>query len=138
MTTPQPQDAHAIVLYDGVCNLCSGAIRFIAERDPRGYFRFGALQSDAGRTVLARHGLPPEEVKTIVLVEDDRAFTQSTAVLKIARHLRQGWPLLALFRAVPRPLRDAVYRFVAARRYRWFGQKTECELPPVEWKTRFL
>ena len=129
---------HAIVLFDGVCNLCSGTVRFIAARDPGEYFLFAALQSDKGQELLARHGVPAAELKTIVLIERGEAFARSDAVLRIARHLHRAWPLLALLRVVPRPLRDACYGFVAAHRYRWFGKKDACELPSKELRARFL
>ena len=134
----QPEKEHAVILYDGVCNLCSGTVRFIAKRDPSAYFQFAALQSDKGREALTRYTLPADEMKTIVLIEKHRAFTRSAAVLRIARGLHRAWPLLTLLLIVPRPLRDACYGFVAARRYRWFGAKPACELPPESLKPRFL
>lgn len=128
----------AIVLYDGVCNLCSGTIRFIFNRDPAGHFRFGQLQSDLGRRYTTQHGLPPDTQTTIVLIEGGTAYTQSEAFLRIVRRLRFPWPALACLRLVPRRVRDAVYAWVSRHRYQWFGQKTACELPPPALRSRFL
>ncbi|MCB2378345.1 thiol-disulfide oxidoreductase DCC family protein [Hymenobacter sp. BT635] len=130
----------ATILFDGVCNLCNGFVQFIIRRDPAGYFRFASLQSEAGRALLAEHGLAlagtgPE---TVMLVEDNRVYTHSTAVLRIARHLGGAWPLLYAFRLIPAFLRDAAYRFVARNRYRWFGQQHACLLPSSELRGRFL
>ena len=127
-----------VVLFDGACNLCSGWVQFIAKRDPDGYFRFAALQSDKGRELLAPYGMDTDELKTIVLLDGGEAFTQSDAVLGIVRHLGRAWPLLGVLRVVPRFLRDACYGFVARHRYRWFGVKTACELPSDDLKARFV
>src|SRR5258708_33596310 len=99
----------AIVLFDGVCNLCNSAVDFILERDPNGHFRFAALQSGAARPLLERCKLPSDFVGTIVLVEDGVCHTRSAAALRIARHLRWPWPLLSTLIVVPSPLRDALY-----------------------------
>jgi predicted DCC family thiol-disulfide oxidoreductase YuxK len=139
MRSPPRDVPHAVILYDGVCHLCQGSVRFIARRDRRGYFRFGALQSARGRTLAATAGLPPADPPTsIVLIEGDRAYTRSTAALRIARRLRFPWTLLGAGLLVPRPIRDAVYDWIARRRYRWFGRSDACELPPLEWRERFL
>ncbi len=127
-----------IVLFDGVCNLCHGAVRFVIARDPVARFRFASLQSEAGIALLRRHGLPIETVDTLVLVEGDRAFTRSAAALRIARGLRFPWNLLPGLVVVPRPLRDRVYDFVAGRRFRWFGRLDACPAPRPELRERFL
>ena len=131
--------AEAVILFDGVCNLCHGAVRFVIARDPRERFRFASLQSEAGRELLRNHGLS-EEVTSIVLIEDgDRVSLRSTAALRIARRLRRGWPLCWwLFAWVPGFLRDAVYNWIARSRYRWFGKKDECPLPDPALAHRFL
>src|SRR5580693_3210477 len=114
---------HPIVLFDGVCNLCNGSVNFIIDRDPRGTFRFAALQSDAARRTLEGLGrsIPDGDPDSIVVVEGGRLYERSGAALRIARHMRGAWPLLAGLAVIPRPLRDALYRWLAARRYRWFG-----------------
>ena len=129
---------HPVVLFDGVCNLCNGSVQFILKRDPRGRFRFASLQSEAGRSLMAEHGLDPDVLSSVVLVEDGRAWQESSAALRIARHLPGGWKLLRVFTVIPRPLRDAVYRWIARNRYRWFGKTETCWLPTPELRERFL
>ncbi|TGE22460.1 thiol-disulfide oxidoreductase DCC family protein [Hymenobacter aquaticus] len=130
----------ATILFDGVCNLCNGFVQFIIRRDPAGRFRFASLQSEAGRALLAEHGLvlPATGPETVLLIDDKRVYSHSTAVLRVARHLGGAWPLLTVFQLVPAVLRDAAYRFVARNRYRWFGQREACWLPTPELKQRFL
>jgi len=132
------QAGTAIILYDGVCNLCSGAVRFIVKRDPGGYFRFAQLQSERSHRLLEQHGLAADERTTIVLIEGAAAFSQSEAVLRIARRLRPPWLALVCLRVFPRWVRDAVYALVSRHRYRWFGRKAVCELPPENLCSRFL
>jgi predicted DCC family thiol-disulfide oxidoreductase YuxK len=126
------------VLFDGVCNLCNGAVRFIVRRDPAGRFRFAPLQSEAGRAALREAGAPAGELESIVLIEAGHAHFRSAAALRIARGLRFPWPLLALGLAIPPFLRDPLYDFIARRRYRWFGRRESCELPSPALKDRFL
>ena len=109
---------HAVVLFDGVCNLCNGSVNFIIARDPTGYFRFASLQSAVARDFLGEAGLPQTYLDSIVLCEDGVLYRHSDAVLRIARHLSGGWPLLYGFRVLPRGLRDRVYNWVARHRYR--------------------
>jgi predicted DCC family thiol-disulfide oxidoreductase YuxK len=127
-----------IVLFDGTCAFCEGAVKFIAARDPHGYFRFGASQTDAGRAVLGAHGLSCEATRSLVLVEDDRVYLRSTASLRIARRLSWPWSLLGAFLIVPRPVRDLVYRGVAAVRHRLAGPSNACEIPPPEIRARMI
>ena len=130
----------AIVLFDGVCNLCSGAVRFIVERDARGHFKFASLQSDAGKRLMLEHGLevPEGDPSSIVLIEGGRVSQRSTAALRIARHLGFPWSLGAAFVVVPRFVRDAMYDVIARNRYRWFGKKDVCMVPTPELRARFL
>lgn len=128
-----------VVLFDGVCNLCDAAVLFIIDRDPDARFRFAALQSGAAARLLA--GLPrPEggDPESVFLLEDGKLYDRSTAALRIARRLRWPWKLAYALVAVPRPLRDAAYRFVARRRYRWFGRRDACRVPTPELRARFL
>lgn len=122
-----------IVLFDGVCNLCNGVVRFILARDPAGRFQFASLQSEAARRLLGE--VPPE---TIVFVDDGATFTKSAAALRIARKLCFPWPLLYAFIAIPRPIRDLIYQWVARNRYAWFGRRESCMVPSPEVQDRFL
>ena len=130
--------APAIVVFDGFCELCSRSVLFILRRDPHGRFRFASSQGEAGRRLLADRGFPDEGPGTIVLVEEDRVSTRSTAALRIARRLRWPWPLAYGLIVVPRPVRDAVYRLIARTRNRWFGRRTTCMVAPPQWRARFL
>ncbi len=130
--------AVAIVLFDGICNLCNASVRFIMERDPEGYFQFASLQSAVGQQLLQQYGLMQAPLASIVLIEAGQAYTHSDAALRIAQHLARPWPLLAYARWIPRPLRDAVYGWIANNRYRWFGQSAQCMMPSRQTRSRFL
>ncbi|MBP2000561.1 putative DCC family thiol-disulfide oxidoreductase YuxK [Paenibacillus shirakamiensis] len=129
---------HAIVLMDGVCNLCQGVTRFIIRRDKRGYFRFASLQSDLGQNLLAEGGLDLHTFSSFVLFENGHFYTRSKAALRLVRHLPWPWPLLWIGVVIPPFLRDAIYEFIARHRYQWFGQSESCMLPTAETKDRFL
>jgi predicted DCC family thiol-disulfide oxidoreductase YuxK len=132
------EDAHPIVLFDGVCNLCHGTVRFVLERDRAARFRFAPLQSEPGRALLARHGLSADALDTMVLVDAEGAHTRSDAALRIAAGLGAPWRWLAPLRRLPRALRDPLYELVARRRYRWFGRRDACPAPPPGFRERFL
>ncbi|ELZ57191.1 MULTISPECIES: thiol-disulfide oxidoreductase DCC family protein [Halorubrum] len=132
-----PEDA-AVILFDGVCNLCSGFVQFVHPRDPEGKYRFASLQSDVGRELLAEHGLPTDEIESIVLIEDGESYVKSAAVIRIAAGLGGRYRLLSPFRHVPAPVRDRVYDFVAEHRYQWFGKKDRCMIPSGDVKSRFI
>lgn len=132
-----PEDA-AIVLFDGVCNLCSGFVQFIVPRDPEGKYRFASLQSDVGQSLLAEHDLANEELDSIVLIEDGESYVKSSAIIQIATRLGGRYRLLSPFRYVPAPVRDRAYDFVADHRYQWFGKKDRCMMPSGEMESRFL
>jgi predicted DCC family thiol-disulfide oxidoreductase YuxK len=132
------QTGTTLVLFDGVCNLCNGSVRFLLRRDRRRRFRFAALQSAAGQAALRRHALSSARLDTIVVIENGRTWTKSAAALLLARRLPWPWPLLAVFAIVPRALRDALYAWVSRNRYRWFGRRESCMLPRPEDAGRFL
>ena len=115
MTTP------SVVLFDGVCNLCNGFVNFVIDRDPGHQFKFGSLQSQKAKVLLADHPAPLTELSTVVLIEGSKVYTRSTAALRIVRKLKGGWPLLYAFIIIPGPFRDVIYNFVARKRYSWFG-----------------
>ena len=128
--------ARAVVLFDGACNLCNGAVRFIAANDPAGAFAFASLQSERGPHLagVPSGGLP----RSIVLLADGRRYDESDAVLRIALGLRAPWPLAFALVLIPRRGRDAAYRWVARNRYRWFGRRDVCALAPPGLAARFL
>ena len=132
--TPSP----ALVLFDGVCNLCDHSVQFIIRRDPGKRFRFASLQSPVGEEMQRRFNLPPDALDSVLLVEGDRVYNRSTAALRILRRMNGLWPLLSVCLLVPRPIRDGVYNLIAKNRYRMFGKREMCMLPTPELKDRFL
>ena len=129
----------AIILFDGVCNLCNSSINFIIDRDTERRFRFASLQSVEGEALLRQHGLIIKAtLDSVILIENEKVYQKSAAALRIARHLGGAWPLLGIFWLVPSFLRDAVYNLIARNRYRWFGRQESCRLPTPELKERFL
>ncbi len=129
-----PQDK-AIVFFDGVCNLCNGFVQFIIKRDPHDHFRFAALSSEQGQSVLKRY---PIKEDSIVLMEKGIVYTRSDAVLRILRRLSGGYSLLYYGVFLPRPVRDFLYRMIANNRYRLSGKKDECWVPRPELTRKFL
>jgi predicted DCC family thiol-disulfide oxidoreductase YuxK len=126
----------ATVLFDGICNLCNGAVTFVIERDRKDVFRFAPLQGERARTLLAEHPGPVPD--SMVLIQDGRIFMRSDAALRIARQLGGGYPLLYPLILLPRWIRDRVYDWVARNRYRWFGKRESCMIPTPELRRKFL
>jgi predicted DCC family thiol-disulfide oxidoreductase YuxK len=127
-----------IILFDGVCNLCNGAVQFVIKHDKKNKFLFGSLQGAVGQHHLRLFNLPTAELTSFVLVEDNIAYTRSTGALRALKHLGGGWQLLYAFIIVPRFIRDAVYTFIAKNRYKWFGKQDTCMVPTPELRERFL
>jgi predicted DCC family thiol-disulfide oxidoreductase YuxK len=139
-----------VVLFDGTCNFCDGAVHFVIDHERGSELRFAALQSDAAEKLLVdalgedraralRSGTDGSgDPDSVVFIEDGKASMHSTAALRMARHLRAPWSWLRAFWIVPRPLRDAVYRWFARNRYRWFGKTESCRVPTADLRARFL
>ena len=127
----------ALVLFDGVCNVCNASVTFIIDRDPAGRFQFASLQSAVGQEVLRRLGRPAADFDSVILVENGRFYEKSDAALRIARHLR-GWRWAWIFRFIPKFLRNLLYNLIARNRYRWFGRRETCRVPTAEERERFL
>jgi predicted DCC family thiol-disulfide oxidoreductase YuxK len=128
----------AVVLFDGVCNLCNRWVNFIIDHDARAYFSFAPLQSGVAKPILTQCNLPNDFLAGIVLWESGRCFTGSTAALRILRRLSGLWWLLYGFVIVPRPVRDAVYDWLIQHRYQWFGKADACRIPTPDIQDRFL
>lgn len=128
----------AAILFDGVCNLCNGFVTFVIARDPGARFQFASLTSEAAARVLRDAGVALPIPDTIVLVEGGKAYFRSDAPLRIARGLTFPWPLACALIVIPRFIRDRVYDFIAARRYRWFGRRDVCMVPSASLRERFL
>ena len=127
----------SIVLFDGVCNFCNGAVNFIISHDRDKKFRFAPLQSEIGQELQEKYGIG-NDIDSIVLVENDKAYTHSTAGLRVARTMGGIWSLAYVFIIVPAPIRDFFYRAFAKNRYRLFGRQEACMLPTPDVRERFL
>lgn len=128
---------HPVILFDGVCNFCDVSVQFILNRDPNETFHFASLQSEAGQELLNKYHVR-DDVDSMILIENDKVYYKSSAALRISRHLRGAWKLLYVFMVVPAPIRNVVYDLIARNRYKWFGQKESCMLPPPNVRKRFL
>ncbi len=117
-----------MVLFDGYCNLCNGAVAFIIKRDPREKFRFASLSWAISNRVIG-HNEDLKEIDSIILFENNEVYFKSSAALRIAGKLKGLWPLLKVLLIIPRFLRDPLYDFIARNRYRWFGKKEACMIP---------
>ena len=137
-TRVNPAQPEAIVLFDGVCNLCNTWVNFVIDRDVRGRIKFAALQSPVGQHLLAEHGLSTTDFDTMVLLTGGRAYTRSSAALRLLSKLPMPWPLLAPLLLVPPFLRNFVYNRIARNRYRWFGRQEHCRVPTPELRERFM
>ncbi|GED66359.1 hypothetical protein BRE01_00610 [Brevibacillus reuszeri] len=128
-----------ILLFDGVCHLCHGAVQFILKRDPTGHIHFASLQSEKGQELLHYFDYPDRGLSSVVFLSDGQLYTKSDAVLRIGKKLSGAWPLLSTAaQLVPRFLRDALYDWVARNRYRWMGKAEQCMLPTPQIKSRFI
>lgn len=126
-----------IVLFDGVCNFCDVAVNFIIRQDTGGRFKFAPLQSEIGQKLQAQYTID-KDLDSIVLIEDGRAYTHSTAGLRVAKGLGGIWSLAYIFIIVPAFIRDFFYRLFARYRYRLFGKKDVCMMPTPEIRERFV
>jgi predicted DCC family thiol-disulfide oxidoreductase YuxK len=148
-------DKHGLILFDGVCVLCSRTVHWIIRRDRAGYFRFAPLQSETAKQLIRVHAAAGQDIRndpqhirkdpkrnnvpdSIILLEGGRMYAESTAVLRIARRLDGPWKLAAALLIVPKAARDAAYRWVARNRYRWFGRRDRCMIPSPGIRDRFL
>jgi predicted DCC family thiol-disulfide oxidoreductase YuxK len=127
-----------VILFDGVCNLCNGFVRFVLKRDKSKTFKFASLQSKYGTTLSAHFNLPITNPETIVLYDGEKILTESDAVIKILSSLNGIWKSVIIFRILPRFSRNWAYRIVARNRYRVFGKKEQCMVPSEDVKDRFV
>jgi predicted DCC family thiol-disulfide oxidoreductase YuxK len=126
-----------IILFDGVCNLCSRSVQFIIKRDSLGHFKFASLQGEIGQSLLKKHGLN-NDLTSFILIENEKVYLKSSAALRVSSKLDGAWGMLSILRILPPFLRDLLYDIVAKNRYKWFGKEESCMLPLPEWKERFL
>jgi predicted DCC family thiol-disulfide oxidoreductase YuxK len=126
-----------IVLFDGVCNLCSTSVQFIIRHNKHADIKFTSLQSEFGQSMLSRFQLS-SEVKTIVFIKGGKAFLRSDAALEVCKELNGFYPFFRFFKIIPTSIRDWVYNLIAKNRYQWFGKKDQCWIPTPELRNRFI
>lgn len=127
-----------IVVFDAQCLLCDGWVKFLLRHDKKQRLRFASIQGVQGLALLRRAGLQVEGLQTLLLVDGDRTWQHTAAILRILHGLGGLWRLAWLAWLVPAPLRDALYRWLARNRYHWFGRSDTCLLPPADAAWRFL
>jgi predicted DCC family thiol-disulfide oxidoreductase YuxK len=127
-----------IVLFDGVCNLCNGAVNFLIDYDKSNRLHFASLQSEVGQEILQYYGLNTTDFDTFVFLNKGKLFTRSTAALEIVKTIGGFWSFLYIFRFIPAFIRDGIYNLVAKNRYKLFGKRNACRMPTPELKAKFL
>lgn len=127
-----------VLLFDGICNLCSGMVNFIIRRDPQKKFRFAALQSDGGQAIIKRYHINEPPMSTFIFIHGDAWFVKSTAALKLFREMGGIWKMLYILIIIPRPIRDFLYDIMAKTRYTLFGTRDSCMIPDADMRNRFL
>lgn len=131
-------DDSPVIVFDGVCLLCSRWVGFVLRRDRAARIRFAAMQSASGRALLARYGLDADDPLSFLYVADGRGYQDSDAILRVLTSFGGAWRLAGAARVIPRVLRDLGYRLIARNRYRWFGRREVCLVPDAAIAARFL
>lgn len=126
----------SILLFDGECNFCNSSINFVLKHEKKPELFFSSLQSETGKKILNHFGI--KNVESVVLIEENKIYLQSTAALKIAKYLKGAYPLLYGFMIVPPFIRNSIYNYVAKNRYKWFGKRDTCMIPDENLKQRFI
>lgn len=132
-------ESNSVIVFDGVCVLCSRWVSFVLRHDPQGVYRFAAMQGTMGRDLLVQHGIDPHDPVSFLLLEQGHAYTDTEAIARVLLSFGSGWALIArIMRIVPRSIRDASYRSLARNRYRFFGRREVCFVPSPANADRFL
>ena len=127
-----------LILFDGLCNLCSRTVQFIIRNDRLAIYKFASIQSEIGQNIYRHHGLNPDDAQTFLLLSKGKVFLRSDAAIEMVRQFGGIWRLASLFKVLPRWFRDWLYSILARNRYRWFGRREHCIVPTDEIKGRFL
>lgn len=127
-----------VILFDGICNLCNKSVQYVIRHDPGSVFKFASLQSETGRNLLNQYALSANDLNSFILIMNGKAYTRSTAALKVAGYLHGPARILYGFIIVPAFIRNAVYNTIARNRYKWFGKKESCMIPSPTLEARFL
>lgn len=134
--SPVP-DNQPVVLFDGVCNFCNRMVNFAIRNDPKSRLRFAPLQSAAGQALLKKYQVAPS-ADTLVLIQDNKAYTYAKAAIRICRYLRWPVKICYAFRIIPGWISQPFYKWIARNRYKWFGKKESCMIPDPQVRKRFL
>ncbi|WP_316738108.1 thiol-disulfide oxidoreductase DCC family protein [Pedobacter aquatilis] len=126
-----------VIFFDGVCNLCNASVQFVIEHDKENYFKYSALQGNFAKEILPKFNINPSHLNSILLVENGKLYTKSSAALRVAKKLNGFLPLLYVFIIVPKFIRDWVYDIIAKNRYKWWGKQESCWVPTPELKSKF-
>ena len=133
------KNSKQIILFDGVCNLCNGAVQFIIKRDEKDVFRYAALQSDLGKQLMSERNIDASQIDSIILIDPGVAFyIKSDAALEIGKQLSGYDVISSVLLWIPSSVRNIVYDIIARNRYKWYGKKEECMIPTPELKAKFL
>jgi len=131
-------DNRYIVIFDGVCTLCNGAVNFIINRDPKGVFAFTPMQSDLAQELMNKYNIHNPGMDTFLLIKNDQCFVFSSAVLEISKDISGLWYAFNVFKCIPKIIRDFIYKLIARNRYTIFGKQEKCMVPTKEVKSRFV
>ena len=135
---PDFPDDRPLVIFDGLCVLCSGGARWLMRFDRKARFRLTAAQSPTGTAIFHHYGLVSDDYETMILLEEGKIYQESDAWLHICRQLGFPWSVVAPLRFVPLRLRDGIYEMIARNRFRWFGRRETCYLPAPSQQDRFI
>lgn len=138
MTTNPPAAPDGLMIFDGVCNLCNGAVRAVMAMDRRGAVRFVPLQTPYGQKLAARLGVDPLSPDSLIFIDQGQALRKAAAFAAILRRMSRPWRWLSIIDRLPRRLSDTAYDWVARHRYRLFGRRDHCVVPPQGQRARFL
>lgn len=129
---------NSIVLFDGVCNFCNYWVRFAIKRDKKKKLRFGTLQGEAAKKLLEKYNFHTTSLNSVILIDKERIWTQSSAAIRICKYLNGGWKLFYGLIIIPKFIRDFFYNIIARNRYKWYGKREECMIPSADITERFL
>ncbi len=127
-----------VILFDGVCNFCNYWMNFAIKRDKYNQLRFAPLQGEAAKQLLPKYHLNPTLLSSVIFIDKGKAYTQSSAALRICKYLNGGWKIFYGLIIIPKFIRDFFYNIIARNRYKWFGKKESCMVPTPELRARFL
>ena len=133
-----PGEPDGLMVFDGVCNLCSTSVQLVTRMDRQSVIRFSAVQSPYGRALCEQHGVDPDDPSTFLFFDRGQPRQASDAIVALLSRMPTPWRWLRLLVAIPRPWRDAVYRWTARNRYLLFGRRATCMVPTPQLKTRFI